>query len=70
MNHFQRYFLDEFVEDFRDGRLNRRDFILRAIAVSGGLTAAAGLLRSLGLTDADAWPRTLAWFREYLPAAG
>jgi carboxymethylenebutenolidase len=53
MNHFQRYFLDEFVEDFRDGRLNRRDFILRAIAVSGGLTAAAGLLRSLGLTDAD-----------------
>src|SRR5215472_319196 len=53
MNHYQRYFLDEFVEDFRDGRLNRRDFILRAIAVSGGLTAAASLLRSLGLTDAD-----------------
>src|SRR5262249_51467389 len=30
-----------------------RDFIRRAIAVSGGLAAAAGLLRSLGLTDAE-----------------
>ena len=53
MNQYQQYFLDEFVEDFRDGRLSRRDFVLRAIAVSGGLAAAMGLLKSLGLTEAE-----------------
>ena len=49
MNQYQHYFLDEFVEDFQDGRLSRRDFILRAVAVSGGVAAAIGLLKSLGL---------------------
>ena len=53
MNQYQHYFLDEFVEDFQDGRLSRRDFILRAVAVSGGVAAAIGLLKSLGLTEAD-----------------
>jgi hypothetical protein len=59
MNPFQRYLLDEFVEDYRQGRMSRRDFVMKVIGVSGGMAAAT-----------DAWARTLAWFREYLPAAG
>ncbi len=53
MNQYQHYFLDEFVEDFQEGRLSRRDFVLRVIAVSGGFAAAVGLLKSVGLTEAQ-----------------
>ena len=53
MNSFQRYLLDEFVEDYREGRMSRRDFVMKAIGVSGGLAAAMGLFSSVGLTAAD-----------------
>ena len=53
MNPYQRYFLDEFIEDYESGRLGRRDFIRRVVAVSGGVAAAAALLRTFGLTERD-----------------
>ena len=31
MNQFQRYLIDEFVEDYRDGRMSRRDFVMKVI---------------------------------------
>ena len=48
MNQFQHYLLDEFVEDYRDGRMSRRDFIMKVIGVSGGLAAATGLQHLVG----------------------
>ena len=53
MNDFQRYLLDEFVEDYRDGRMSRRDFVMKVIGVSGGLAAALGLFSSVGLSAAE-----------------
>lgn len=58
-NDNQVYLLNEFSDDFRSGEMGRREFILKTIAVAGGVAAAMGLLRSLGLTDADvAWAQT------------
>jgi carboxymethylenebutenolidase len=53
MNDFQRYLLDEFVDDFREGRMSRRDFVVKSIGVCGGLAAAMTLFTSVGLTAAD-----------------
>src|SRR5882762_5605672 len=53
MNPFQRYLLDEFVEDYRGGEMSRRDFVMKVIGVSGGLTAALGLFSSVGLSTAE-----------------
>ena len=62
MNPFQRYLLDEFVEDYRGGEMSRRDFVMKVIGVSGGLAAAMGLFSSVGLSaveiaEAQAAPR-------------
>ena len=53
MNQFQRYLLDEFVEDYRGGEMSRRDFVMKVIGVSGGLAAAMGLFSSVGLSVAE-----------------
>jgi carboxymethylenebutenolidase len=53
MNQFQRYLLDEFVEDYRGGEMSRRDFVMKVIGVSGGLAAAMGLFSSVGLSAAQ-----------------
>src|SRR5258708_3242107 len=52
MNPFQRYLLDEFVEDYRGGEMSRRDFVMKMIGVSGGLAAAMGFFYSVGLSNA------------------
>jgi carboxymethylenebutenolidase len=53
MNAFQRYLLDEFVEDYRGGEMSRRDFVMKVIGVSGGLAAAMGLFSAVGLSAAE-----------------
>src|SRR5258708_11402675 len=53
MNPFQRYLLDEFVEDYRGGEMSRRDFVMKVIGGSGGLAAAMGLFSSVGLSAAE-----------------
>src|SRR6202011_5974482 len=53
MNQFQRYLLDEFVDDYRSGEMSRRDFVMKVIGVSGGLAAALGLFSSVGLSEAE-----------------
>jgi carboxymethylenebutenolidase len=53
VNQFQRYLLDEFVEDFRDGRMNRREFVMKVIGVAGGLAAATGVFSEVGLSPAE-----------------
>lgn len=53
MNDFQTYLLDEFVEDYRAGRMSRRDFVRKSIGVAGGLAAAMSLFSALGLSEAE-----------------
>jgi carboxymethylenebutenolidase len=53
MNDFQRYLLDEFVDDYREGRMSRRDFVRKSIGVAGGLAVAMSLFSSLGLSEAE-----------------
>jgi carboxymethylenebutenolidase len=53
MNDFQRYLLDEFADDYREGRMGRRDFVVKSIGVAGGLTTAMVLFSSVGLSAAE-----------------
>jgi carboxymethylenebutenolidase len=53
VNQFQRYLLDEFVQDYREGRMSRRDFVMKVIGITGGLAAAASLFSSVGLSQAE-----------------
>ncbi len=53
MNEFQQYLLDEFADDYRDGRMGRREFIRRVVGICGGVVAAMAVLGPLGLTEAE-----------------
>lgn len=53
MNPFQQYLLDEFADDYRAGRMSRRDFVVKAIGVAGGLAAARVLFNDVGLSQAE-----------------
>src|SRR5436305_6360691 len=48
MNDLQRYLVHEFVADYQDGYLPRRELIRRVLAITGSLSATAVLLTSLG----------------------
>jgi carboxymethylenebutenolidase len=52
MNQFQEYFVHEFVEDYRQGHMSRRDMIRRVLYIAGGLASTAALLQSLGVPPA------------------
>ena len=58
-NDNQLYLLNEFADDYREGEMGRREFVLKAVAVAGGVTAAMAILKTVGLTEADvAWAQT------------
>jgi len=48
MNDSQRYFVEEFAEEYRAGRMGRRDLLRRVFLVTGSAAAAAGALLALG----------------------
>jgi carboxymethylenebutenolidase len=50
----QRYLVHEFVEDYEDGLMSRRDMISRVLYITGGVGAAATVLTSLGVQAAGA----------------
>jgi len=50
MTDIQRYILEEWAEDYRGGRLARREMLRRIVLMAGGVTLAAGVLKSLGVT--------------------
>ena len=54
LNYEQRYLVHEFVEDFRDGLMPRRDLVQRVVHIAGGTTAAATLLAAMGVPEAAA----------------
>src|SRR2546428_2473098 len=49
MGDFERYIVEEWAEDYRDGRLNRREFLRRVALMAGGTAVALPVLRQLGV---------------------
>lgn len=63
LNETQRYFIDEHVEDFRDGLISRRELIRRVSLIAGSAAAAATILAACDLsprTSASATPTATA----------
>lgn len=54
LNPMQRYLVHEFVEDYEDGLLSRRDMVSRVLHITGGVAATATLLTTLGVQAAGA----------------
>jgi carboxymethylenebutenolidase len=47
---FERYLIHEFVDDWRDGYLTRREMIKRVLYITGGIATTATVLTQLGVT--------------------
>ncbi|MCA9861024.1 MAG: dienelactone hydrolase family protein [Thermomicrobiales bacterium] len=47
---FERYLIHEFVDDWRDGYLTRREMIKRVLYITGGVATTATVLTQLGVT--------------------
>src|SRR5215211_2985182 len=47
---FEEYLIHEFVHDYREGHMSRRDMIRRIIHITGGVASAATVLVSMGVT--------------------
>lgn len=54
LNQFQRYLVHEFVDDYNDGMMSRRDMMARVLKITGSAAAAATTLTTLGVKAADA----------------
>ncbi len=50
MTDMQRYVVEEWAEEYKHGRLARREFLRRMALMSGGVALAVPVLRSLGVT--------------------
>jgi carboxymethylenebutenolidase len=47
---FEKYLIHEFVDDYLDGLMSRRDMIRRVLHITGGVATTATILTSLGIT--------------------
>ena len=54
LNQMQRYLVHEFVEDYQDGLLSRRDLIAKIGYIAGGTAAALVILERFGISEASA----------------
>lgn len=60
LNPMQNYLVHEFVEDYEDGLMPRRDLIGRVLKIAGSAAAAASILTALGVSATQAQePRAL-----------
>ena len=53
LNPDQKYFVDEFYEDYRAGLLTRRDFIKKLAFIAGSMTATIGIMSMLGCSPEE-----------------
>jgi carboxymethylenebutenolidase len=53
MNTFQKYFVEEFYEDYREGSLSRRTFIRRLAFITGSMAATVTTMSALGCTPSE-----------------
>ena len=56
LNHSQEYLVSEFVENYEDGLMRRRDLLERVLHITGSAAAAAGALLVLGVRPAHSDP--------------
>jgi len=54
LSQFENYLVHEFVDDYVDGILSRRDMMRRVLHITGGVAATATVLTQLGVTSASA----------------
>ena len=59
MNDNQRYFVEEFAEDYQLGRMNRRELLRRVLLITGGAASAASALVALGWRRQCGFSRSL-----------
>ena len=50
---FERYLIEEFYDDYREGTLPRRTFFRRVAYITGGMATAAATLAAMGCTGKD-----------------
>ena len=55
LDKFEKYLVEEFYDDYREGSISRRTFIRRVAFITGSMAAAAGQVRPVmvGSPDAD-----------------
>jgi carboxymethylenebutenolidase len=53
LNTFQKYFVEEFYDDYRDGLISRRAFIRRVAYITGGMATAVATMGLLGCTPSE-----------------
>lgn len=53
LNTFQKYFVEEFYDDYREGLISRRAFIRRLVFITGSMAAAAATMSALGCAPAE-----------------
>jgi carboxymethylenebutenolidase len=53
LNQFETYLVHEFVEDYEDGVMSRRDMVSRVLHITGGVAATATVLSRLGVAAAQ-----------------
>lgn len=53
LNTFQKYFVEEFYDDYREGHLTRREFIRRVAFITGSMAATVSTMSMLGCTAAE-----------------
>jgi carboxymethylenebutenolidase len=58
MNDNQRYFVEEFAEEYQLGRMNRRELLRRVLLITGSAPAAASALIALGCSPSTPAPST------------
>ena len=68
LDHAQDYLVREFVDNYEDGALSRRDLLERALRITGTAAAAAGVLLALGVRPAHADPLAAARYQAPEPA--
>jgi carboxymethylenebutenolidase len=53
LNPFEKYFVEEFYDDFREGFLSRREFIRRVAFITGSMAATVSTLSMLGCNPSE-----------------
>lgn len=60
MNDIQRYFVEEFAEEYHEGHMSRRDLVRRVLLITGGVASTATTLLVLGCGKDDYGSKTSA----------
>src|SRR5215210_9013661 len=60
LSQFENYLVHEFVEDYVDGIMSRRDMVRRVLHITGGVATTATVLTQLGVKSASAQEGTPA----------